>query len=275
MKRRLLLPLLLLVSLLNASAQLTETQLASQQPLTLKGDVLLKTNWDQWGIYARYTPENQVLGCWSTALAQILYYYRLKPHGIVTYTCTKGYQIRDTLSGYPTTWKDFRPAINQSSLSKNVLAVSRYSYLTAIAIGKDFGTPKYRALVNPGPAAEVHFDCLTEFYVCFTGVVPFSADQLAEISKKERIKAVVEAEEIKRIIKKEIDQKRPLYFHMSNLGSYGHSTVIDGYQVLEKKFMVHLNYGAGGYRSGWYELFKPIDVADDIRFRAFMVLRAR
>lgn len=273
MKRNVLLLLCLMIYSRHTMAQLSEKQIASQKPLALAGNFLLKTSWDQWGIYAKYSPENQVLGCWSTALAQILYYHRLKPHGIVGYTCSKGYQIKDTLSNYYMDWRDFQPLISQSSAAKNIEAVSRYSYLTAVAIGKDFGTPRYQEMINPGPVAERHFDCVTEFYACFTGDVPFSKEQMMAISRKERINHIVNQNSIQDLIKKEIDQKRPVYFHMGNFGSYGHSTVIDGYLMRDESFFVHINYGAGGFRTGWYNLFKAIDVDDDIRLRAFVTVR--
>ncbi len=262
-------------SIFKLQAQLSEKQLAMQEPLAIEGKYLLNTHWDQWGSYAKYTPENQVLGCWSTALAQIFYYHKFQPSGTINYTCSKGYQIKDTLSNYRFQWADFTPSISKSSAAKNVMAVSRYSYLTAIAIGKDFGTPKYRQLVNPGPLAEQHFSCITTFYVCFTGDIPFSNMQLEAIAQQERIKAIVNEPQITELITTEIDQRRPVYFHMGNLGTYGHSTVIDGYQWKANQFLVHLNYGAGGFRTGWYELFKPIDVSDDMKLRAFMTVKVK
>ncbi len=37
---------------------------------------------------------------------------------------------------------------------------------------------------------------------------------------------------------------------MGNFTTYGHSTVIDGYHEEGKTFYVHINYGAGGFRTG-------------------------
>jgi hypothetical protein len=53
---------------------------------------LLRTEWDQADIYSKHTPTQVRLGCWSTAIAQILYYHKLSPKGKVNYQCTLGYQ---------------------------------------------------------------------------------------------------------------------------------------------------------------------------------------
>lgn len=256
-------------------SQISASQIPAQKPVVLQAPFLLKTHWDQWGTYARYTPEKQVLGCWSTALAQILYYHRLKPSGHVSYTCSKGYVIKDTLSHYTPAWKDFAPAINEKSKPETIDAVARYSYLTALAVRKDFGTSKYLEMINPVPQIEKHFDCKAVFYSSFTGNLPFSQEQMKSIAEKEQIRHVIDRDSIILLIKNEISHKRPVYFHMGNFTTYGHSTVIDGFLEQKDIFYVHLNYGAGGFRTGWYDLFKPIDVEDDIRLRAFISIEPR
>lgn len=253
-------------------SQISKNQIPAQQPVIIEAPFLLKTNWDQWGIYAKYTPENQVLGCWSTALAQILYYHRLKPFGPVSYTCSKGYIIKDELSDYAPEWKNFTSGINDKSQPEAIDAVARYSYLTAIAIQKDFGTPKYGEMINPAPQIEKHFACKATFYGSFTGDVPFSQEQMKLIAEKEQIQHLIEKDSIIVLIKKEISKRRPVYFHMGNFTTYGHSTVIDGFLEKNDIFYVHINYGAGGFRTGWYNLFKPIDVEDDIRLRAYVTI---
>ncbi len=253
-------------------SQISAKQIPAQQPVPITAPFLLKTNWDQWGIYAKYTPENQVLGCWSTALAQIFYYHHLKPSGTVSYSCSKGYLIKDELSDYSPEWNNFTTDINDQSQPEAVDAIARYSYLTAIAIRKDFGTPKYLEMINPASQIEKHFSCKATFYGSFTGDVPFSREQMNLIAEKEQIHHMIEKDSVIMLIKKEISKKRPVYFHMGNFTSYGHSTVIDGYLEENNIFYVHINYGAGRFRTGWYNLFKPIDVEDDIRLRAFITI---
>ncbi|WET00052.1 C10 family peptidase [Chryseobacterium arthrosphaerae] len=267
-----LLSVILLMMYNTGYSQISKSQIPAQKPAIMDAPFLLKTNWDQWGIYAKYTPENHVLGCWSTAMAQILYYHRLEPSGIVSYTCSKGYMIKDNLSHYFPVWKHFTESINNHSNPETIDAVARYSYLTALAVRKDFGTSRYLEMINPAPQIEKHFTCKAVFYGSFTGDVPFSQEQLKSISEKEEIRHIINKDRIIPLIKNEIGHQRPVYFHMGNFTTYGHSTVIDGYVEKEGIFYVHLNYGAGGFRTGWYDLFKPIDVKDDIRLRAFVTI---
>lgn len=273
MKPSQLLSVVLLLICTIGYTQIDPKEIPVQEPVVWKSPFLLKTNWDQWGLYARYTPGQQVLGCWSTAIAQILYYHRLKPHGTVAYNCSKGYAIKDTLSRHPFDWKDFAFSINENSRPEVINAVAHYSYLTALAVRKDFGTSKYLKMINPAPEIEKHFNCKAVFYGSFTGEVPFSQEQMKVIAEKERIKYIIGKDSVIAVIKREIKYKRPVYFHMGNFTTYGHSTVIDGYVEKNSIFYVHINYGAGGFRTGWYDLFRPIDKNDDIRLRAFITIK--
>ncbi|MGY2134483.1 C10 family peptidase [Hymenobacter sp. HD11105] len=257
-----------------APAQIAADQVAQQQPVTLaRGRHLLQTNWDQFGIYARYAPAQERLGCWSTALAQILYYHRLRPAGTVNYTCSNGYAVQDTLSRYPLPWHHFAPQLNAGSAPEEIEAVARYSYLTAAAVQKDFGTGRYRLVVNPAGQIEKHYAAQAVFYGSFTGESPLSKAQLDAIATKENIRHLIGPDSVKWVIRREIKAKRPVYFHYGNFTSFGHSTVIDGYHEQHGVFWVHINYGSGGFRTGWYDLFRPIDVADDLMLRAFVTIK--
>ncbi|HWW41872.1 C10 family peptidase [Pedobacter sp.] len=274
--KKIIMLLLVVSSFVPCIAQLSKDQVAKQAPLLLiKEKHLLNTQWDQWGIYARYTPKQQVLGCWSTALAQILYYHRLKPFGYANYICSNGYVIKDTLSKYNIRWSHFRYLLDKNSPEKSISSVARYSYLTAIAVRKDFGSERYLELVNPAPQIEKHFPCDAKFYGCFTGDLPFTPEQLKTIAEKEDIRHIIDRSQTINLIQKEIDNKMPVYFHFGNFSNYGHSTVIDGYRKQGNIFFVHINYGASGFRNGWYDLFKPIDVDDDIRLRAFVTIHPK
>ncbi|GAB4046604.1 C10 family peptidase [Spirosoma litoris] len=246
-----------------------------QQPVSLKGTYLLKTEWDQFGKYAQYAPDNHVLGCWSTALAQILYYHRLRPTGVVSYRCSKGYTIQDTLSNHPFSWNQFATRIDPNTPEVAQKTVAMFSYMTAEAIRKDFGTDHYLEIVNPAKQLETYFPCQAEFYVSFSEPIPIPQEQLNAIARKENIQHVLKSDDVIKLIETEIDAKRPVYFHFGNFTTYGHSTVIDGYQAENNTFWVHINYGSGGKRSGWYDLFKPIDVADDLKLRAFVTIAPR
>jgi len=64
---------------------LTGTSFPFTPPAKLKSDsILVKTKWKQMGGFEKYTPDHLRLGCWSTALAQIVYFHKLKPFGTVS-----------------------------------------------------------------------------------------------------------------------------------------------------------------------------------------------
>ncbi|QXV63693.1 hypothetical protein INP83_11280 [Mucilaginibacter sp. 21P] len=60
--------------------------------------VLLQTHCKQMGGFERYTPDHMRFGCWSTALAQIIYDYKLKSFGRVRYTSREGFAIDEQLN---------------------------------------------------------------------------------------------------------------------------------------------------------------------------------
>jgi hypothetical protein len=246
---------------------------AQQNPAERPGQsYLLKTNWDQYGLYTKYTPNNEVLGCWSTAMAQILYHHRLRPSGFVNYQCSKGFVITDTLEKHSLSWTDFSASLDATSPPRVIETVARYSMLTAEAVRKDFGSPRYLQMVNPAGQIEKYFPCKAIFYASFTGDIPLSPAQVEEIAKKENIQYLIGRDSVQLIIKQEINNSRPVYFHFGNFTTYGHSTVIDGYHEEGNIFWVHINYGSGGKRTGWYQLFQPIDVVDDIKLRVFVTI---
>ncbi|GAB4031792.1 hypothetical protein GCM10028809_28510 [Spirosoma gilvum] len=147
--------------------------------------------------------------------------------------------------------------------------------MTAEVIRKDFGTGHYLEMVNPVGQINAYFPCQAEFYVSFTEPIPISKAELDAIARKENIQHVLQRDDVTKLIQQEIKAKRPVYFHFGNFTTYGHSTVIDGCKAEGDTFWVHINYGSGGKRSGWYDLFKPIDVADDLKLRAFVTVKPK
>ena len=50
----------------------------------------------------------------------------------------------------------------------------------------------------------------------------------------------------------------------------GHSVVVDGYKIEKDGFKVHLNFGWGGEKDGWFNMFEDIATEGDTQLR-FMV----
>ncbi len=154
---------------------------------------LLNTTWDQEGEYAKYTPDHWRLGCWSVAIAQILYYHRLQPHGYASYKCSTGYTIKEELN-YNFNWNLFVNQLNADIPAKSKDEVAKYIYFGSVVLQKDFGTNTYVEDGNPHWLDE-HYNCINNEYDTFK----YSLD------------------EIKSIIIKEIDSKRPVILYLQSL----------------------------------------------------------
>jgi hypothetical protein len=204
---------------------------------------LLKTEWDQAGIYARYTPTRVRVGCWSTAVAQIFYYHKLLPKSTVSYQCEEGYQINENLESYQINWDMFVNKIDDKTSEESVGQVAKYSYLTAVAMRKDFGTGHHNLGGNGFKAfkniLETHFDCIVNVYQYDKGIFKQEKSQIVKI------------------IRKEVKASRPVALWIGN-PKWGHAVVIDGYLKKGDLFLVHINQGMGGPGNGVYDLFSPI-----------------
>lgn len=220
---------------------------------------LLKTEWDQAGKYAMYTPAKVRVGCWSTAIAQILCYHKLFPKGIVGYKCTEGYQINENLESYGFDWNQFVNKIDDTTPQTSIDQIAKYSYFVAVVIRKDFGTGSY--LMNDltyKNVLEKHFRCIaTEYYF---------KNYLFNKKKTKIIK----------LIKSEINASRPIMFYFTDWKNVTHAVVIDGYSEKNDLFLVHINQGLGGGGNGNYNLFDSISqLGNDMKFRFLLTIKPR
>ena len=191
---------------------------------------LLTTRWGQRGLYAKYAPNNERIGCWSVALAQMLYYHRVQPVGEVAYE-GRGYRVREVLD-HRFNWELFADTVTESTPPRKQSEVARYCYYTAIAIGKDFveeAAYHGNSDVRRKGIAE-HFNCTTR-----------------------RFRTDVEGwEAVRKIILSELAERRPLLLYAEP-----HAFVIDGARGDAAAFEVHLNCGWGGIDDGWYLFERP------------------
>jgi hypothetical protein len=220
---------------------------------------LLKTEWDQSGIYAMHTPTKVRVGCWATAVAQILYYHKLLPQGKVSYQCTEGYKIIENLNSYKFNWDLFVNKINDNTIKESIDQVAKYSYYTAVVMQKDFGIGGHVLKGNNFKnLLESHFDCKVNEYQFLEGSF-----------LKERNKIV-------KIIKEELAAARPVAFFFGNQYDWGHAVVIDGYLEKDNHFLVHINQGLGGSGNGIYKLFDPIIPSyGDMYWRVIMTIKPK
>jgi len=239
-------------------------------------DHLLKTHWYQDGPFAQYTPANERVGCWSTAYAQILFFHQLKPTGRVQYECSSGFKVDADLAQFQFDWSQFPNEITGQTPKTGAEQLALYSFATAVAVRKDFGTGGYRRLLNSVDDLEAHFPVDAEIHVHLGKKLPLSPAELATKLRSEKITNLIDRAQIVPLLQTELAAQRPVYFHFGNIKDFGHSTVIDGIRKDGDRHMVHINFGAKEAESNkWYDLFAPISQLDDVTLRAFVTIKPR
>jgi hypothetical protein len=212
-------------------------------------DCLIKTHWQQMGGFEKCTPDSLRLGCWSTALAQIVYYHKLKPFGHVEYTSRQGYKINETMDSSQFDFNLFAPIIDKTASKETISQMSKYNYYAALAVQKDFGTDRYMNKLASAELLEAHFKVKVKRYVAWHNFAPNTLHKL------------------EKVIYRELNAKRPIFLHFANLKDFGHSIVVDGYCYKNGAFMIHTNQGQGGPDDGWYDFQKGILRTDDNALR--------
>lgn len=236
----------------------------------IPGTFLLKTTWHQIDLYAmktplkkpwgfRWNPNNHWrLGCWSTAIGQIInYYHQLQSSGEVHYECPEIFDrygnkvlIDNNLSEHVYNWSNMPNRLTIFSTSREIDSVSTFLYDVATVIQKNFGT--YYYVLEEG--SEMVSTLLQHF------------DKLNSDSEWAVNPPIID-------IQNEIDNFHPCMLYMENKdGTSGHAVVIDGYKWEGNNFIVHLNFGWGGASNNWYDYDQPIDKFDS-NLRGIMFIR--
>lgn len=218
---------------------------------------LLRTNWKQMGGFEKFTPDSLRVGCWSTALAQLMYYHRLKPFGHVSYLSRNGYKIDETIDSTKIDFSQFDAIIDPSTPEAVKDQLALYSYYAALAVQKDFGTDHYMNKLASSDLLEQHYNVDVNRYISWHRMLPNTLGKL------------------EKVIYHELNNKRPVFLHFANLKDFGHSAVIDGYRYQGNLFMVHINQGQGGPTDGWYDFYKGILREDDDGLRVVYTFRRK
>ena len=211
---------------------------------------LLQTTWHQIGDYAAFVEHDTDAGCWATAIAQIAHFHKLNPSGKINYTTTAGKQIVVELDDFSFDHAQFADHLDAHSGDAAKEQVGKYIYYIAALIYTNFGSSGYIEHETMMERIETHLNCDVGFY---------------EYTKATWLGS---QPEIRALIQREIDARRPMMIYFDNGDDFGHATVIDGYVLQNGQFFVHLNMGWGGKHDGWYQPFeKLIGMRDDLQNR--------
>ncbi len=218
-------------------------------------DCLIKTHWQQMGGFEKCAPGEERLGCWSTALAQIMYYHKLRPFGRAAYTSRQGHVIDQDLDSDQFDLDRFEATIDQGTPAEVVEQMAKYNYFAAIAVQKDFGSNRYMNKLASSQLFEKHYRVKAERFIAWRNFGPCTLGKL------------------EKVIYNEINAKRPVFLHFANLKDFGHSVVVDGYCYSDGVFKVHINQGQGGPDDGWYDFYRGILKPDDQALRVVYTFR--
>ncbi len=219
---------------------------------------ILTTKWSQHGEYKVLTPVNassgqhERLGCWSTAIAQMIKLLQMQPHGNQYYEGTH-YTISEDLN-HVFDFSKMPDILDAGSTVEEKTETSLFCYTLAVIVRKDFGTDSYMGNSDSiRQELESHFNCNTE-----------------------RVTTSMHAHaDVEDFIVDELNANRAcmLYAESTDAVPIGHAMVIDGYNKTNTTFEVHINFGWGGLDDGWYALWEEIPattVTFDSYFRWIM-----
>ena len=230
----------------------------AKAPEKEKGDVtgdivvapLITSKWDQGSPYNYYCPNNTYVGCVATALAQIMYYYKYPEtgKGSISYNCGQGTLAVDfTESHYD--WSSYKDTYSSMEWKKDSgKAIAKLCLDAGAACKMQYGS---------GGSSSTIFDAYNAFFTYFG----YDAQALTAYLRE----CVESSEQWERIVKAELNSKRPvLYAGSSTTGSGrdagGHAFIIDGY---DSNFYVHVNWGWSGNYDGYYD----IDILDGANYQ--------
>ncbi len=204
-------------------------------------EFLLNSTWEQGSGYNNYCPvmygQHVVVGCVATAMAQIIRYYGY-PH--------RGFGSKSYIhSTYGTLAVDFDTTnydyslmpdhIRRSTSAAECDMVSRLCYHCGIVVKM-----RYQDASHPDGSGS------------YTNLVPEGLQYFGYVGARYLNRGnYPDDSEWRRIIRAEIDARRPIEYAGVDEEQGGHAFVLDGYSS-QNRF--HFNWGWGGYGDGFYSL---------------------
>lgn len=194
---------------------------------TIVVEPLLKTTWDQDGVFNTLCPEGCPAGCYPIALAQVMNYWKWpKESSGNQYNPATADYTGEEFAGHTYDWDNILDDYDHGYTPEQANAVA-----TLVAdIGKAFGTT-YAPGGSPTPFD--HAALVRPFHYS-PNITAVTAPYLLLLQEQ---------------LKKELDARRPVLFCGSGIPTY-HALVCDGYT--DANFF-HFNYGWGGYGDGFYK----------------------
>lgn len=201
---------------------------------------IVECQWGQDDPFNYYCPEAYPVGCVATAMAQIMYHYKWPETGSGSMSYVwNGRTLSEDFSTHTYDWSAMKKSAGSNRLGKARDAVARISYDCGVATKMSYG---------PGGSGTYDDLAMVAFYKYFG----YTASTI-DIVRRDCCNS---KEEWERIIRKELDARRPIQFSAySSTGeggdAAGHSFIVDGY---DSNGFVHVNWGWNGSGDGFYDM---------------------
>lgn len=202
---------------------------------------LIKVNWNQSGNYAKYTPDNVVVGCVAVGMAQAMsvHQYPDRPQGSHAYvSSTNRYSLYidyDKEAAYD--WNAIMTGANKRD------EVARLLYHCGVAVNMNYDADGSGASENSIPGA------LKNYFKYPNAVTVHHRDKYQGNWKQ-------------LIIDELINGRAVIYCGADPVKSYGHCFNLDGY---DGEFF-HVNWGWGGSGNNYFSLDALRDVTMDTNY---------
>ncbi len=217
----------------------------SDAPCYQSGEPLLKTAWDQSFPYNDLCPlfiingmnQHACAGCVATAAAQIMRYWSWPPFRNDIDGKFQRYDWPNMVDWckYDPGMKQWRDEKGQPLTQEKITAMARLCYEAGAAAGTRYGCDKSQAWIADQPGRDMLDGLRDEFY--YDSHMTFKRHN------------VIEPVDWFTIIKKEINENRPVLYAVQNAAIGGHCLVIDGWQEMGATPIryYHVNLGLGPF----------------------------
>lgn len=196
----------------------------------LLGDIA----WDQGYPYNTMTPNNYLVGCVATALAQVMRHYRWPDHSVENKTWGGMYVDYDTDGAYNYDLMPETPGVVSPITGEETKELSKFCYHVGVAVNMNYGPNGSGAYMYEIPYA------MTNYFKYDRGL-----RYLQAFNMDKRI--------FEYLVRQSIADKMPVVFSGSPRQGSGHAFVVDGYDDSD---FYHVNWGWGGLNNGYYYMAK-------------------
>lgn len=224
-------------------------QAQAQKWTTSVAPLLGEIKWGQGTPYNLMCPtlpngNKAVAGCVATAMAQIMYYYNWPEVGMGSHSYTWEYlDVQTVLSAdfskSKYEWEKMSPVYNAESSAESQEAVAKLMSDVGVSVDMDYGPSSGAASAKACRALLNNFK------------------YRAKLDYRE----MYLNDDWNNMIKKELDEGRPVYYSGHNSSHSGHAFVCDGYN---EDGYFHINWGWNGNCDGYFLLYAMSpDMTDD------------